>query len=125
MAKKVWHLLCYDIANPRRLSRVHRLMKKRGLVAQKSVFFVHASEQGMQQLLADIKGLVNQREDDIRSYPVAHPSKVWMAGLQTQTQLLVEPDSTSANKNQKGDVNQSHWIYTLWPFKSKTVRDQS
>lgn len=98
MAKKVWHLLCYDITQPKRLQKVHRFMKKQGLVAQESVFFVYAKENHMQALLAELARMIDTKQDDIRTYPIAHPSQVWMAGQQTKTQLLLDQPITEKQK---------------------------
>jgi len=63
-------LLAYDIANPRRLARVHRRVKARGVPLQYSVFLVLDTPSGLDRLLREIDGLINAREDDIRVYPL-------------------------------------------------------
>ena len=40
MGESGWYWVGYDIANPKRLKKVHRLMQKKGMVVQKSLFFV-------------------------------------------------------------------------------------
>jgi len=43
MSAERWYLVAYDIADNKRLARLHRLMKKEGLAAQRSIFFVRAT----------------------------------------------------------------------------------
>jgi len=75
-------LLAYDIRNPRRLRRVHYFVKKRGVALQKSVFLLRADQDELALLSRGIKKLVNEKEDDVRLYPVRHPGKLWSAGTQ-------------------------------------------
>ena len=80
MGRSGWYMLCYDIAGIRRLARVHRILKKYGIAAQRSVFFVQGTEQEMNRLLDLIDREIKPREDDIRAYPVESPKKVWTTG---------------------------------------------
>ena len=91
MTRLGWYMVCYDIANPRRLSRVHRIMKKNGIAAQKSVFFVQNTEKGMNALLGKIAAAIKKDEDDIRAYPVESPRKVWTTGGILESFPLVMP----------------------------------
>jgi CRISPR-associated endonuclease Cas2 len=80
MGRSGWYMLCYDIADIRRLGKVHRIMKKHGIAAQRSVFFVQGTEKEMNQLLDLIGRELKPKEDDIRAYPVESPKKVWTTG---------------------------------------------
>lgn len=87
-----WYLLAYDIADPRRLQRVHYRLKKRGLAVQQSVFFVHATEGELTTLLDDLATVIKPREDDIRAYPIAHPGEVWLSGQRPLSGRLLRAD---------------------------------
>ncbi len=62
------YLIAYDIANPKRLSRVHRTLKKQGLPVQYSVFTVVMKRKGVLNLLDCINTLIKPNEDDVRCY---------------------------------------------------------
>ncbi|MBM94512.1 MAG: CRISPR-associated endonuclease Cas2 [Oceanospirillaceae bacterium] len=68
-----WYLIQYDIANPKRLQRVYRLLKSCAIPLQHSVF----AWQGNQHQLAELKRQLTQRinldEDDIRGYRIRKP----------------------------------------------------
>ncbi len=66
-------LVCYDIANPKRLVRVHRYLKKQGMPLQYSVFLVQETGESMDQLLDDLSDIINAKKDDIRAYPINSP----------------------------------------------------
>lgn len=89
MSRTGWYMLCYDIADNRRLGKVHRIMKKHGIAAQRSVFFVQGTEKEMNQLLDLIGRELKHKEDDIRAYPVESPKKVWTTGGVLETFPLV------------------------------------
>ena len=62
------YLIAYDIANPRRLGRVHRILKKQGLPVQYSVFTVVMKRLRLLYLLARLEQQIIEAEDDIRCY---------------------------------------------------------
>ncbi len=64
------YIICYDIANPRRLGRIHRALKKLAMPVQYSVFLFSGSEAQLQCCLAHLQHLMEPNEDDIRAYPL-------------------------------------------------------
>ena len=75
--KPQMHLLAYDIADPRRLVRVHRTCKQWGVPLQYSVFLVPLTPADVPGLLAELGDIIDAREDDIRVYPI--PARVEVA----------------------------------------------
>jgi CRISPR-associated protein Cas2 len=83
------HLLAYDIADPRRLVRVHHTVRAYGMPLQYSVFLVPGTAATIDALVAELAGIIEQAEDDIRIYPlpkqpdVVHYGRQWLAdGIQ-------------------------------------------
>lgn len=72
-------LVTYDIADPRRLARVFKYLKKQGVPMQYSVFLVEASAMKMANLISQIAQLVNASADDVRAYRL--PENIWQATL--------------------------------------------
>lgn len=64
------HLICYDIADPKRLVRVHRYLRESGLPLQYSVFSLMMTRRQCSRLLRDLRDLIDRREDDVRVYPL-------------------------------------------------------
>ena len=64
------YLVSYDICAPRRLVRVHRLLRREATALQYSVFLYSGSERQHDRLLADIARLIEPKEDDVRAWPV-------------------------------------------------------
>jgi CRISPR-associated protein Cas2 len=62
------YLIAYDIADPRRLGRVHRILKKQGLPVQYSVFTVVMKRPKLLRLLERIEQRIQAAEDDVRCY---------------------------------------------------------
>lgn len=62
------HILCYDIGDPKRLSRVHRRVKRDAMALQYSVFDCHLNEMALKRLINDLRKLIDERDDDIRLY---------------------------------------------------------
>lgn len=63
-------LVCYDIADPRRLVRVHRYLRETGLPVQYSVFTLMMTRKQQSALVQGLKNLIDSREDDVRIYPL-------------------------------------------------------
>ena len=79
---KTW-LVAYDICEPKRLRRVHQILRKTGLAAQYSAFTVEADDAEMKTLLETIEGKLNPTEDDLRAYHLPVSCPVWRLGSQT------------------------------------------
>ena len=70
-SRRTQWIVCYDIANPRRLVRVHRTMKRFGVPVQYSVFLVESTRKGLAAFLnAAVCPHIDPREDDLRAYPL-------------------------------------------------------
>ena len=76
------YLIAYDIADPKRLARVHRVLKQQGLPVQYSVFTVILKRKVLLHLLERINTLINQREDDVRCYRLPENSSADILGEQ-------------------------------------------
>ncbi|QTA81767.1 CRISPR-associated endonuclease Cas2 [Desulfonema limicola] len=77
MDRRSWYMMAYDIADPRRLAKIHRQIKKDGIAAQKSVFFVHGTEKDIESLMDRIGNIMKMNEDDLRAYPITKPADIW------------------------------------------------
>lgn len=77
---KANYLVCYDIRDPRRLIRVYKLLKGIGLHIQYSVFHCSLSWPGLLELKDKLNGFINDKEDDIRIYPLPSEEKVIVMG---------------------------------------------
>lgn len=72
-------LITYDIAHPRRLARVFKRLKKAGVPVQYSVFSVEGSAALVGTLMAELAGMIDKREDDVRAYRL--PAEGWQTTL--------------------------------------------
>ena len=64
------YLVCYDIANPKRLGRVHRRAIRHALFVQYSVYYLEGDREQLQLMLNDLENVIDPGEDDIRAYTV-------------------------------------------------------
>ncbi len=69
-SKKTSWLICYDIADPTRLQRVHKLVKRFALPFQYSVFRTKATRREIIGLLTTLESEIDPRRDDVRAYPL-------------------------------------------------------
>lgn len=77
---KASYLVCYDIADPKRLGRVFRLMKGRGLHTQYSVFRCSLTWPELQELKKELASIIKETEDDVRIYPLPADGEVIAMG---------------------------------------------
>ncbi len=73
-------IVSYDIANPRRLQRVARLLEKTGLRLQYSVFAVREETRSVNELKAALAQVIKPSEDDVRIYPISARGRSLMLG---------------------------------------------
>lgn len=76
------YLICYDIADPRRLNQVARFLVKRACRVQYSVYVIETTPTRLDELLEDLVSLINPKEDDVRAYPLPKECEVVMLGTQ-------------------------------------------
>lgn len=66
-AAGLW-LVAYDIREPRRLGRVHRLLKQEGVPVQYSLFAVRNTPHGVLRLKSALEQIIDAKADDVRIY---------------------------------------------------------
>lgn len=76
-SRRQTYLIAYDIADPKRLGRVHRYVKRSGLAVQYSVFVTRMTRPQVTELSAGISERIHPRKDDVRIY--ALPQHCWIA----------------------------------------------
>lgn len=64
------YLVCYDIADERRLTKVFRYLKDRGVHLQYSVFLCSLTWPELESLKTDLAAVIERSQDDIRIYPL-------------------------------------------------------
>lgn len=72
-------LVTYDIADPRRLARLFKFLKKHGTPVQYSVFLVEASPVKMSSYVVQMAAIINANADDVRAYKL--PDNLWQVTL--------------------------------------------
>ena len=77
---KANYLVCYDIAEPKRLAKVYKFIKGQGIHLQYSVFHCSLTWQQLLQLEEKISWLIDEEEDDVRIYPLPSNAKMIVMG---------------------------------------------
>ena len=75
-------LIAYDIADPLRLGRVHRFLKRHAIPVQYSVFVLHANQFNLDHVLAGITDRIDPAWDDVRAYHIPNRCEVTALGRQ-------------------------------------------
>lgn len=84
-------ILAYDIANPRRLGRVHRAIKKIGIPLQYSLWIIKENGAGIERIKRELLALIDPRADDIRIYRIPADPEIIQLGrslLAEEIQLI-------------------------------------
>jgi len=74
------YLLCYDIADPKRLQRVYRACCKVGVPFQYSVFYITGDEQLIASVIETLNSFIDDSEDDVRVYQISTPDAIISLG---------------------------------------------
>jgi CRISPR-associated endonuclease Cas2 len=92
MAKQThWYLIAYDITEPKRIQRVHKFLKKKGgLPLQKSVFAWMGRDSTLQKLIKSLRKRLDEKQDDLRIYPIASLQAIDLWGKAKNSPLLTE-----------------------------------
>ncbi len=64
------YLVCYDIANSRRLQKIYRRALKHAVPIQYSVFWLKGTQQDLDAMMQDLAPHLNSTHDDLRAYAV-------------------------------------------------------
>jgi len=75
-------LVAYDIADPRRLGRVHRYLKQHAIPVQYSVFVFQGNQYALDRVLSGIAARIDSEADDVRAYHLPGRCEVTMLGRQ-------------------------------------------
>ncbi len=75
-------LLCYDIADPGRLTRVHRIVSEWAIPVQYSVYYLYIDATGLERLCHELESVIQTTEDDIRIYPLIEGEPADVQGTQ-------------------------------------------
>ncbi|HON89110.1 MAG TPA: CRISPR-associated endonuclease Cas2 [Spirochaetales bacterium] len=88
----MYAIVCYDIADPKRLSAIAKICESYGVRLQKSCFQVHMEIDKIKELLATIKNEITPKEDSIICYYVCEDCyrKIETIGINS---ILVKEDS--------------------------------
>ncbi|MCF0254390.1 MAG: CRISPR-associated endonuclease Cas2 [Duodenibacillus sp.] len=64
------YVIGYDIADPKRLIRVHRAMVQHGCPIEYSIFVFDGTKEALDKCLEAVLKLIDPRVDDVRCYAV-------------------------------------------------------
>jgi CRISPR-associated protein Cas2 len=82
-------LIAYDIADPRRLGKVHRYLKGYAVPVQYSVFVFQGSQIALECVLSGIAARIEPDADDVRAYHLPSRCEVAMLGRQNLPEGVV------------------------------------
>lgn len=74
------YLIGYDIANPKRLQKIHKRMTAFSTPIQYSIFLYEGNIENLHKCLNKVLTIFNEKEDDLRVYPLPTHSKQWQLG---------------------------------------------
>ena len=63
-------MFCYDISNPKRLSRVAKILEESGIRVQKSFFQCEMSSSKKEEIKTKLLKVINLRHDSLFIYPL-------------------------------------------------------
>ena len=67
--KKKDYLICYDISDKKRLSKIAKIVEKKAFRIQRSIYLLdNASKKELYDLLDEVLEILNKKQDDLRVY---------------------------------------------------------
>ncbi|MCW6038249.1 CRISPR-associated endonuclease Cas2 [Spirulina subsalsa FACHB-351] len=86
------YLICYDIVEDRRRTKVSNLLEAYGLRVQKSVFEAVLNSNQYQKLKGQLEGLIDLERDQLRFYPLSEHCRAKVAILGVQPDFAIDDD---------------------------------
>ena len=82
-------LICYDIADKRRLNKVAKSLEKVSIRIQKSIFYyMEASVYDIKDIVKTLEKIIDKDEDDVRIYKVDKNSSLNLkSGIDLKSQI--------------------------------------
>lgn len=74
------YIVCYDIADPRRLQRVHSFIANEAEFLQRSVYHLSVKKESLADFVSALDELICDTEDDVRIYPLPTRAKLEIWG---------------------------------------------
>ena len=69
--KRYNFIISYDIANDKRLRKIAKVLEKKAIRLQFSIFYLpNATKKELQIILDELLNIYNEKEDDIRVYNI-------------------------------------------------------
>lgn len=87
--RTITYVIAYDITDPRRLTRVHRVLREEAFPVQYSVFLATLDTAAIDRLLARLGRLIDPRRDDVRAYPLPAAVEIESIGRGHQVEGLL------------------------------------
>ena len=69
--KEIHYIIAYDISSPKRLRKVHRVVKEYAMSLQHSVFIAPFDAILLNEMVQRLKDIIKPSQDDIRIYPLS------------------------------------------------------
>ena len=85
---KIRYLVCYDVANSKRLQKVHKKVKGYGEPMQYSVFCCDLTDSEKTVLWSELHSLINHREDQIMFVNLGNTTSQRAESLETLGRAL-------------------------------------
>ena len=78
------YIIAYDVANPKRLRRVARILEKHALRLQKSVFQFYGTQNEFLMVINELRPVIDHEEDLIQAWNVKNENRLVQALLGKQ-----------------------------------------
>ena len=89
MTKRVLYLVAYDVSEPKRLRKVHKVVKRYATGGQKSVFECFLTPAERRRLLADAQAVLDEVEDRLALLRIEERAQPILHGIATP---VVDPE---------------------------------
>jgi len=83
------YLICYDIADERRLAKLARYLEKLAIRVQYSIFFYQADSEGLAMTVEKIREIIDAEVDDVRIYRIKLPAVTMGDAIDLSDPLLL------------------------------------